>query len=505
MQHQQTARSRRSLRAKASSNIASSNIASVSIASGNIPSVSIASIAIAAFCLACSSGQVDLGDGTLSQNLEPTSRCGESTSIAEDFQIDSQSELDELRGCEQVKSIAIAPFEGIDLTALSSLRSVGRFEIGADPFTLPESYEEQEPIFAARQAILDAGWLPSLHGLEALESIEVLYLTGAAIEDFKELESLTTISQGLLPRSTHRLRNFRGLERAPVTFLWVSDAPALTSLDGLDVPPLAQTIIIERAENLANADVLAEVTSLDTLILNGTRLAALPSFVQPLGAVSISIEGNAELTSIDSLAPLQGVGNLTIAGNAKLRSIPRFADLVSIETFSVIGNASLEEVAIDFPAQEPQYWNLRQRDVEIHQPIIEIALNDTLKRITSPGAIESLELLSIEENPQLTDVDLGGLERTDLLLLLNNASLENVTAPALAAVDNLEVTDNPRFVPSVFDDIPTFSRVISGNAAPAASDAPDAPDAEDAPTDDADPDAPAADAGAGEPSEPDAP
>jgi len=424
----------------------------------------VASLIPLCLAAACSDGEVDLGDGLISQDVTQSGRCADSPRLEEEVYVNNQAELDQLSGCERIGGLRIVPFEGIDLTALSSLRRVdGPLDIGADPEVYPEDFDEQQEFLAPIRALQEAGWVDSLHGLENLESVQAFYLTGVGISDLSELESLETVD-GLVVRYSHHLQNLNGLGASP-RLLWITYADALQSLDGLQLESNAGSLILEWLPALVNIDALAQATTIDTLILSGTGLTSFPQIGQLVYATSVSIGANEALADLSALGSLQGVGVLTIAGNPSLTALPQFPQLSSFDDFIVIGNAALTDVSLDFPALEARKRPIGEQGLELNDGgYIEISYNDSLQHITSPANAGSAQAVSVFQNPSLLDLDLGQLTHADVLLIDDNAVLSAVTAPSLATVDLLEVMNNPALSTAVFDGVDTFTRQISGNA-----------------------------------------
>src|SRR5688572_671189 len=101
----------------------------------------VASFIPLALALACSDGEVDLGDGLISQDVTQSGRCADSPRLEGEIYVNNQAELDQLSGCERIGGLRIVPFEGIDLTALASLRRIdGPLDIGAMPEVYPEDF-----------------------------------------------------------------------------------------------------------------------------------------------------------------------------------------------------------------------------------------------------------------------------------------------------------------------------------------------------------------------------
>jgi hypothetical protein len=424
-----------------------------------------------ALSLSCTRGEVNLGEGATSQNLEqqPT-LCAESTTLSGPIYVANQAELDALAGCEELEELRIVPFVDIDLTPLASLRRItDAFEIGANPEPLPEDFEEQQIVLEPVRALIDAGWIDSLHGLESLETVGVLYMNGTSMSDFTELQSLQAIEDGMVVRQAKNLVNFAGLEAIePPPLVWISEGSALESLAGLEYGEQMGSLYLERVPALVNIDALGSVTAADTILLIDTGLATLPPLEQLIYVADFRIEGNGVLTDLNGLGALQAVNSLTINANASLRSIPAFPQLSSLDTLVVTYNDALEEVALNFPALVPQTRTIGMHEVQYSTVYVQLSNNAALRHITSPASFTALQFFSAFENPSLLDIDLGPLERADFLLIDDNPALTSVVAPSLATVNTLEVVNNPLLSTAVFDDVETFSRQISGNAEPGA-------------------------------------
>jgi hypothetical protein len=427
-------------------------------------------VPLLALGLACTRGEVNLGEGATSRNLELSSRCAESTVLPESIYVANQAELDALTGCEEIQELRIVPFADIDLTPLASLRRItDAFELGAFPENLPEDPEEQRILLEPIRALNDAGWVDSLHGLEALESVGILYLSGTTVSDLTELQSLQAIEEGIVLRQAKNLVNFAGLEAIePPSLVWVADSSSFESLAGLEYGPVIGSLYLERVPALANLDALGNVTSADTIMLLETGLATLPRLDQLIVVTTFNIEGNEFLTALSGFDALQAVTSFNINFNASLRSIPEFPQLTFVDTLVMTYNDALEEVALNFPALLPQTRTLGWREVQYSTGYLQLSNNAALRHISSPASFSALQFLSVFENPSLLDIDLGQLERADYLMIADNPALSSIVAPSLATVNTLEVIDNPLLSTAEFDDVDTFSRQISGNAEPSA-------------------------------------
>src|ERR1044071_2494426 len=82
-------------------------------------------LALGALPFGCASRDVDLGGGTLTRELLRNSRCNESPRIDGDVRVQSQADLDQLEGCQEIRGeLDVRIFADVDLTPLHALRSV---------------------------------------------------------------------------------------------------------------------------------------------------------------------------------------------------------------------------------------------------------------------------------------------------------------------------------------------------------------------------------------------
>src|SRR5688572_11199224 len=165
---------------------------------------SCSTLGLFSLCLACSSGEVDLGNGLISQDFSRSSRCADSPVIDGDVSIASQRELESLTGCEVIQgSLRVELFADADLSPLSSLRVVEDvLALGDSPREQPETPEEEQALLALE----DNGYLPSLQGLAALERVGTLLFRSLQITDLTALESLDSV-HGLVGTNLLQLRS----------------------------------------------------------------------------------------------------------------------------------------------------------------------------------------------------------------------------------------------------------------------------------------------------------
>ena len=438
------------------------------------------------FLCACSTDVVSIGEERTSQLLERGSRCAESTEIEGDVRVENQADLDALAGCEQIAGdLAIEIFETTDLAPLGSLRVVGgTLELGArPPAPIFDTLEEWEALRAEREAridrmqeIADAGWLRSLHGVEALEQVGALDVSDISAPDLRAFSSLRNVSAHyggpsagqLIIARARELLDLSGLEAlVGIRELWITGNPALESLVGVRLPTSLESVRVGGNPRLADLDPLRSIEDVEaTFVLTDSAvrdLDALASLENVLESVEIS--DNPELVDASGLVTLSDTRSLTISGNAALTQLPEFASLFTLTQLYIQDNAALETFTLDSGGLALRELSLPDRLLPRSAELLAITGNDKLRSIALPNSFPVTSVLAIEGNPSLVSVDLGNLERvTELLTIVENAQLSQVQLGVLRNAGAVEVINNPRLETAALAGVPTFQSTFTGNA-----------------------------------------
>jgi hypothetical protein len=440
------------------------------------------SLGLGCLTLACASEGVDLGGGTIAQNLERGERCAESTRIEENVLVSNQDDLAALAGCEEIDgNLIVRIFAGADLTPLRSLRVVeGDFALGAERhWDYIWGWSINRPPGDDEDVLIQAGWLSSLDGVQALERVGTLFLRGlpdADLTAFESLESLEghsgdSLSGSLILQQNQLLHDLSGLENlAGVQRLVVTLSPALESLSGFNARDGLGSIGLYTSPALADLGALAPVSNLDSLSVYETGITDLNTFgaLQTLGG--LLIYGNPALVDASGLGSLQRIERISFTSNPLLKLLPPFVELIEQPRIIVIrDNAELESLELDFPnAEAPAYLlepnSVDPQQVELGIDVIDVRDNAKLSRITVPSGLTAAHLALIGENPALTSIDFGTLRELGKLSITSNDNLSQVGVGALATVNILEVTDNPLLSTAVFGGIQSFVQEFNGNA-----------------------------------------
>jgi hypothetical protein len=295
--------------------------------------------------------------------------------------------------------------------------------------------------------------------------VDSLLLFGLNVPDLQPLSQLAGFLNTLVVARCPQLKNLHGLEGLTgVSYLSIARNEALTSLEGL---------ILGRDVISLNLGGLPAFTGLGTaspiaigaLFIVQTPLVTLDDFSGLEVADALWIVGNESLVDADALDGLLRVQTMILEGNANLTALPPFSSLSGLTQLSVRNHAALETLPL-FPglAGDP---SPEARYALINRPeMLEIEGNPRLTRIAAPSGWNAALYVSIADNQGLTTLSSGGLGAVDLLSIVGNPNLETLEVDALRTVDRLEVKDNPKLSTGSFDDVQSFAREMSGNAAP---------------------------------------
>jgi hypothetical protein len=457
-----------------------------------------------ALLAACSIDDVDLGgSSSVEQNLEVGARCVDSTLIEGDVFIATREELEALRGCEAIRGdFTLMVYEGTELTPLASLREVsGAILLGASARPIPdeilqnpmgndliEATAAQEAEAARSAEIVQAGWLESLHGLEALERAGQIVLLGIAAPDLAAFESLRSLSDHpVLTESgflwiidAKNLVDLRGLEGvAGIRRLKLESNPSLQSLDGVELSEQIDSVELGNNPSLTDLTALSSVSSMRGLAITNSGMENLDALANLSFTDSLTLIENPELENVDGLTHLSFAQSMIFMSNPKLESIPEFGLLSGpIEQFWAVDNDALRSVSLSFPnfATTTLLGTVRRfsgdrppsqpdrPEIESGFAWFDISDNPQLESLTVGGNLTSALVLEVNRNPALSGIDLGTLRSLNVLSIYGNAALTGVGLGAIQTINFLSVIDNPQLVTEELRSVRTFDTVTSGNA-----------------------------------------
>jgi hypothetical protein len=448
--------------------------------------VLVSSAALGCFCFACQSESVDLGGDTVARNLASAALCAESARLDADVIVSNQEELEALAGCEEVGGdLLVLLFEGADLTPLAALRVVeGDFALGLDPgldaiagFLISDRLDPQ-------RELIERGWLASLDGVQALESVGALFLRGLPDADLSAFSSLSSVGSvgsdidgfldgQIILQQNENLRSLAGLESVrDARGLVVTLSPALTSLDGFAPTDRLRSVSLFSSPLLSDLTALSTLSSLDFLTVSQTGAVDLNALAGLRTLEELALSENAELVDATGLEALESAERISITSNAALARLPSFASFTAQPNIIQIGdNAALESVTLDFANAETPTYAVRgfpsaeaSASLLLGVGVIDIRSNRSLQTISVASGVTLARLLMIGDNPALQDIDLGSLDEVGHLIIAGNAALTTVRLGELQAVSLLQVTNNSRLSSTVFDELLTFNRLVFDNA-----------------------------------------
>jgi Leucine-rich repeat (LRR) protein len=447
--------------------------------------------------LGCSGDVVNLGEDASPRPTPPSySRCVDSPTLTADVYVGQQSELDALEGCETIDGdLYVQPFFHPALRPLHELKVV----TGTLAFGQLSRPEEQSPEEVELAASVFGRWLPSLEGLEALESVGSLKIGEVSAFDLAPLSGLRALTgEGILVVTGGNLRDLAPLGRLRGIRSLHVYGERLESIAELELPPTLSVLDLN-GEHLSELGSLRQLRSVEGwLNLSGIAVRDLTSFsaLESVGEFfvnsrvlenlngleqltdvggDVSILGNPLLDNIDALTTLRHAEHLAISNNASLRQIPDFPALGPLKGLHIMDNPALEHVAefsgIWAEASLPLRNGTRTRSyadalntIYRRPDAIRIINNPALRAFSMPVGWEGGKYVEINNNASLETLALTELENIGVLQITSNPQLRSVGLGLLDTVDSLTVLDNRQLLPSTFDPVQTFERNMSGNA-----------------------------------------
>jgi hypothetical protein len=407
---------------------------------------------------ACARDSVSLGDGNLVEPLIPSERCAINPLIDGGVRVTEQAELDAIAGCEEISGdLAIEVFPGTDLRPLASLRAVGgELSIGDRSSTL---------VGDAYLGLIEAGWLESFDGVQALERVGALTLLNFAASDLSPFSSLRYVNAATAPggvRSGHlsvegakNVVSFRGLEQVGgIESMTLFDLPALESLEGLTLRDRFDSIMLQKTPSLTNIDALAPLERGNVLAIIETGLADLRSLSSLINVESFQINDNpllADATSIPSPASIF----FSLTGSPRLRGTLELHPSSTSSGVSIGDNPELERISFDDPELHSIPWTCGG---------FTIFRNAKLRAVTSPNGCDQLDRVEVLDNGSLEALDLGRLKRLDELHIRDNPGLFALSHAEFERIYVVDVVNNPALSTRSLASVPAFERTLEGNA-----------------------------------------
>ncbi len=398
-------------------------------------------------------------------NPESNPRCRPSSNP---HVVTTQEQVDSLAGCEVIGGmLVVAPPEGVtlDLRPLASLRRVeGHLSLGC--FAWVNSGCSFDAPFGFES---DLG----LEGLERLELVGGLSLSGLRVTSLAPLRNLRTIEDAALSiTDCNELTSLDGLHDVAVTSLTLANNKRLASTKGVLLAPLASSVSLtglpaltdlsvlgpltsvdqlglgslpfqnlDAVSNLAQArslslidmpqlsdiSALARLRELDELRIEGTALENLDALQLATVKGELSVARNRALVSMDTLGGIERLGALRVHDNVALTRLPTFTNVADIARIDVSSNALL--------VHGPSFPSLHG----MGSGTITISSNATLERIDGFSNLQQASSIEILGNPKLQVVEFPSLQTAPLLRITCNAALSELSLRPLLSVSSSDL------------------------------------------------------------------
>jgi hypothetical protein len=416
---------------------------------------------------ACSSERVSLGDREVGLDGPEQAACDGGV-VSGSVEATTQAQIAALAGCEEIVG-DLSIYGELDLLPLASLRVVrGNLHIAPNDQDYPEGGA-------------------SLAGLDALEQVSSLNITGISDVDLSPLAGLKRVQ--LDPSSNwdeggditiagcDNLTDLTGLGNLREWDRLTLDGNAsLSSLRGMGTPPEWVQLFAMHSPALRDISALAPLRYMEAIRLWETGLERLDGLHLEV-VRSLDFRGNPALVNLDGLNELTSLRSLTLYGNPALHELPAMPELQRIlEGVQIVSNAELRSIPPYAASAGGEIglggWDFNPADnpdsVSFEFMIFEVGNNPKLTHVSVPSGLRRGQYIGIYDNPSLVELDMSFAEKLDMLSLRNNVALPRLAIDALQSVDELVVTGNTLLPASSFDDVATFTRDISGNAGEAA-------------------------------------
>ena len=350
-------------------------------------------------------------------------RCPAGGALAEDIEVDEQSELDALQGCVQLQSLWV--WAALDLTPLRSLERVeGVLRIAPSGRALNDCTGLENLQSAGDLRASNVG-NACLLALSSLSSLGGLTVTESDIEDDSALRNVSGL-RSVAFRYNPRLRSLAALSTAAeLDLLMLDDSPLLDDISAFSGVESVRRLVINQT-GITNLDALAGLRgSVDIVSLsrnpeltNVSGLAGLRSVEAELG-----IQGDG-LTDLSGLAGLERVNSFSLQYLPALQVLPVFSQLTSAVGILLRETTPLangEGTRLSFPAL---------RDLGS----LYITNNPGLRAVEAP-ILQAAGSVWIEHNSSLSAVGFASLEQlSSALIIKNNPMLPAATLSPLAMV-----------------------------------------------------------------------
>lgn len=404
----------------------------------------------------------DAGGLNLGSHDETVEIAASTCAITSNVLATTQAEIDALRGCRElpgdlVVRVPVDDPQSLSFAPLASLEVV-RGQLWLDgPAASLVGFEALEQVGSLRLRSLRVPDLTSFRELRRAEGGQSLpagrgpfLLQSAGLIDIDRCDELTDL---------------RGLENlATWGSLSILGGARLQSLAGLQAPQQLERVELVEAPLLADVSALRPVRQMTSFTLWKTGLVRIAPLLLDR-ANEVVVSENPALTDLDGLGSLSFLQTLRVSENDALVRI-ELPDLEDFEAISIIGNAALEAVpfydADSQAMQPPRSEFFTSTSLRSRRGLYEVGDNARVSRIALPTGSYDIEQVAIYANPGLLTLDMGNLQQSESIWIIDNSSLTSAVH-GLRSVEELVIRNNPSLSVASFAGVQTFTRALTGN------------------------------------------
>ncbi len=294
-----------------------------------------------------------------------------------DLVLSTQAEVNSFSYSEITGSLDIRGDDITDLTALSSLTSVGgNLNIQENPNLTHLGGLENLSTVGYNLHISDNPQLTNVNGLSNLSTVGSSFFiwTNKELTDVDGLSNLSSVGDDFRIGYNSKLTHVDGLSNlSTVGTMQINDNLQLTNVDGLSALTTVKGILLLMNPNLTHVDGLSNLLALD---------------------MGLEISNNENLANLDGLSSLSTVGSLYIYKNKKLTHVDGLSNLSTVTNELGIGNN-----------ENLTHVNGLSTLATVGKNLL-IAHNSNLTNVDGLSALTTIGgKLGIENNPRLVNLD----------------------------------------------------------------------------------------------------
>ena len=376
------------------------------------------------------------------------------TKVTGDLIVRNNLELQNLNGLENLEEIG----GDVTITSNQRLRQI-------DALSGVSVYNEPNVMVGGNWQLL------SISGLSGLEFVKTLWvLNNSVLLDLDGLHNLVAVSGDMLFLGNWELHNFgemSSLRYAHNIDLYGDNMEDLSGLSRLDsVSGKLQIKFFEKLTDLSDLSGLSYINSLNldhnqsltslqgmsslNTIAGELRIDDCPMLTNLQGLASLTACQEIHITNIDNLTSLKGLENLEELERLGLYENPRLSDLSALGKLTRVTDYLIIN-------QSDQLRTLSGLESMAYINRLRLTENALLENIEALQNLESLLDLTINKNPQLTNLD--AFKRLNVIFGFNADG--NTKLSDFCGIADIDIRGPYKVVDNAFN--PTFEDLENGN------------------------------------------